>query len=94
MGPNERIKPLIITTTVYNVTQGRVTRICLLFVITVPYQTRFVILEEIKRVFAKLQSRNKHDRRTAAPSYRDRLVDAPHSYAARQLVYFSTIRRV
>lgn len=46
-----KLKPLIITMTVYNVTQGRVTRICMQFVITVPYQTLFIILEEIKRVF-------------------------------------------
>lgn len=41
-----KLKPLIITMTVYNVT-----RICMPFVITVPYQTLFIILEEIKRVF-------------------------------------------
>lgn len=77
-----KLKPLIMTMTVCNITQGRVTRICMPFVITKPYQTLFVFLEEIKRVFLAEQPSSTAEINTkgatAAPSYRDWLVEAPH----------------
>lgn len=68
------------------------------FAITVPYQTWFIFLEKTERVFVAEQpsSRAEINMRgaTAAPSYRDWLVEAPQTHASLHLVYFSRLQRV